>query len=161
MLEKGPYKIEVRGMKVEGFGGISYHHVWGAKKMYKEFLRSKFRELAKELGLKLVDEVDVDAVEEEEIEVDTEQVIEDDLDELAQEIGLGPLTVVRGVPHSAGHVAGDSPGHAAGDVETVGLSQLMQAMSIQASAGSRIQRLALNKVIETDFEFVKGGEDNG
>ncbi len=167
MLEGGPHKPEIRGMKYGGFQEISYHRVWdfGTKRAYKQFLRLKVRELAKELGLKLADEIDVDAVEEEEeIEVDTDQVIEDDLDELAQEVGLGPLTVVRGVSHSAGHVAGDSTGHAAGDVEKASFSQLMQAMSmtrLQAFSGSRIRSSTHNKVIEMDFEFVKGGEDNG
>jgi len=74
MLEKAPHDIKVVGMKVEGFGGISYHKIRGAKKAYKEFLREKVRELAEELGLKFADEVDeVDEVDEEEYEeVETE-----------------------------------------------------------------------------------------
>ena len=93
MLEGGPHKPEIRGMKYGGFQEISYHRVWdfGTKRAYKQFLRSKVRELAKELGLKLVDEVDVDAVKEDEIEVDTKRVVEDDLDDLekvAESVGL-------------------------------------------------------------------------
>lgn len=170
MLEGGPHKPEIRGMKYGGFQEISYHRVWdfGTKRAYKQFLRLKVRELAKELGLKLVDEVDVDAAEEEEIEVDTEQA-EDDLDALSQEIGLGPgatySPAVRTVPRSAGHAAGGSTGHAAGNVETV--SHLMHAMSkiqIQTFSGSRfskMQELDPNKVVEADFEFVERGESDG
>jgi|SRR3972149_6143725 len=93
MLEGGPHKLKIRGMKYGGFQEISYHQVWdlGANRDYKRFLQLKVRELAKKLGLKLVDEVDGDAVEEDEIEVDTEQVIEDDLDDLekvAESVGL-------------------------------------------------------------------------
>lgn len=166
MLESGPHKLKIRGMKYGGFQEISYHRVWDldTNRVYKRFLRLKVRELAKKLGLKLVDEVDVDAVEEEEIEVDMDQVVEDDLDKLAQEVGLGPgatySPAVRTVPRSAGHVAGDSTGHAGGDVEKV--SQLMHEMSkIGLFSSNRIQELALSKSVEMDFEFVKGGEDNG
>lgn len=69
MLDKGPYNLEIRGMKVEGFGGISYHKIWGGKKEYKEFLREKVRELAKELGLKLTDDEEA-ITEEEEMEAE-------------------------------------------------------------------------------------------
>lgn len=93
MLENGPHKIEVRGMKVEGFGGISYHHIWGVKREYKEFLRIKVRELAKKLGIKLADEADEEYVTDEEVE------------EIAEEIGLEPskeiLDEVEGEPRKA------------------------------------------------------------
>ena len=56
MLEKAPHNLQVVGMKVDGFQGISYHKIWGIKREYKEFLRLKIREVAKELGLKLADE---------------------------------------------------------------------------------------------------------
>jgi hypothetical protein len=69
MLDKGPYGLEIRGMKVEGFGGISYHKIWGGKKEYKVFLREKVRELAKELGLKLAEEEE-EITEEEEMEAE-------------------------------------------------------------------------------------------
>lgn len=168
MLEKGPHKPKIRGMKYGGFQEISYHSVWSLdiNRTYKQFLRLKVRELAKKLGLKLADEIDVDAVEEEEeIEVDTERVIEDDLDKLAQELlGSGATSPVvrKAVRHSAGHAAGgveDISG-----VEGATMSQVMQAISmirLQESSGKRIQRSALNRVIETDFEFVKGGENDG
>ena len=162
MLDSGPHKPKIRGMKYGGFQEVSYHQVWdlGANRDYKRFLQMKIRELAKKFGLKLVDEVDMEAVEEEEIEVDTEQA-EDDLDALSQEIGLGPgatySPAVRTVSRSAGHVAGGSTGHAAGNVE-----EMMQAMSkIQAFSSSRIQGLAFNKVVEKDFEFVERGESDG
>lgn len=69
MLDGGPYKLEIRGMKYDGFQKISYHHVWGGKKEYKEFLRMKVRELVKELGLKLADEEE-EITGEEEMEVE-------------------------------------------------------------------------------------------
>lgn len=75
MLDKGPYNLEIRGMKVEGFGGISYHKIWGGKKEYKEFLREKVRELAKELGLKLTDDEE-EITEEEEIEAELPEEIQ-------------------------------------------------------------------------------------
>jgi len=75
MLEKGPHKLEIRGMKVEGFGGISYHKIWGGKKEYKEFLREKVRELAKELGMKLTDEEE-EIIEEEEVEAELPEEIQ-------------------------------------------------------------------------------------
>ena len=95
MLERGPHKPKIRGMKYDGFQGISYHSVWdlGTKRAYKQFLRLKIQELAKELGLKLADEVDLEEIEDKEIEVnDRERVVEDDLDELGREVGLGPGT---------------------------------------------------------------------
>lgn len=76
MLDKGPYNLEIRGMKVEGFGGISYHKICGGRKEYKEFLREKVRELAKELGLKLTDEEE-EITEEEEMEAELpEEIVE-------------------------------------------------------------------------------------
>lgn len=73
MLDKGPYNLEIQGMKVEGFGGISYHKIWGGKKEYKVFLREKVRELAKELGLKLEEE---EITEEEEMEAELSEEIQ-------------------------------------------------------------------------------------
>jgi len=75
MLDRGPYNLEIRGMKVEGFGGISYHKIWGGKKEYKEFLREKVRELAKELGLKLAEEEE-EITEEEEMEAELPEEVQ-------------------------------------------------------------------------------------
>lgn len=74
MLSRGPYKLEIKGMRYDGFQEISYHHVWTGKKEYKVFLREKVRELAKELGLKLADEEE--EVEEEEIETEPVEEIQ-------------------------------------------------------------------------------------
>jgi CO dehydrogenase/acetyl-CoA synthase beta subunit len=75
MLDRGPYSLEIRGMKVEGFGGISYHKIWGGKKEYKVFLREKVRELAKELGLKLAEEEE-EITEEEEMEAELSEEVQ-------------------------------------------------------------------------------------
>ena len=97
MLESGPHKLKIRGMKYGGFQEISYHRVWDldTNRVYKRFLRLKVQELAKKLGLKLADEVDVDAVEEEEIEVDIEQAEDylDDLEKVAESVGLSHSSV--------------------------------------------------------------------
>jgi hypothetical protein len=89
MLEKGPHKIEVRGMKYGGFQEISYHHVWGVKKDYKKFLRIKVRELAKKLGIRLADE-----------ELDEEITDDEEDEEIDLEVlGLGtPSSTVIGTP---------------------------------------------------------------
>lgn len=56
MFERGPHKLEIKGMKYGGFQEISYHKIWTGKREYKEYLRGKVRELAKVLGIKLADE---------------------------------------------------------------------------------------------------------
>lgn len=96
MFEKGPHKLEIKGMKYDGFQGISYHRVWGSKKQYKEFLCVKVRELAEELGLKILGDEEVDDYEEElddyeeEVEAEPDVDEEEDDDEIDLEaLGLG------------------------------------------------------------------------
>lgn len=74
MFERGPHKLEIKGMKYGGFQEISYHRVWTGKREYKEYLREKVRELAKELGIKLVDEEEVTDEYEEEVETEPSEV---------------------------------------------------------------------------------------
>lgn len=77
MFERGPHKLEIKGMKYGGFQEISYHKIWTGKREYKEYLRGKVRELAKELGIKLADEADEEEVTdgyEEEVETEPSEV---------------------------------------------------------------------------------------
>lgn len=99
MLDNGPHKLEIRGMKYDGFQGISYHRVWGSKKQYKEFLRVKVRELAESLGLKIVGDEEVDDYEEE-VEVEPLDVDEEEDDFDLEALGLGspPSERIAGIP---------------------------------------------------------------
>lgn len=138
MLEKGPHKLEVKGMKVEGFGGISYHKIRGVKKEYKEFLRVKVRELAKELGLKIVGEEEIDEYEEDvELDVDEkedeEELTEDDLEAL-----LLPSEKVKSVPIEYIH---------------------SQQMTTEAKGYKKLMS-AYTKVIEKDNVISAGVEDS-
>lgn len=184
MLEKAPYKIEVRGMKVEGFGGISYHHVWGAKKMYKEFLRSKVRELCKELGLKLVDEANEDEEEERAASEpdDEETTVDDDSEALGLGAGVSSSVVRKTPSRSVVRVAHEvASGAGIEDIEVVTeevtrerFIQTMQAIStsrLVSSSPFRLQEQSSIRTIEQgqpsiravaiDSEFVEGGENNG
>jgi len=69
MLERGPYNLEIMGMRYHGFQDISYHKVRDGKSEYEEFLRKKVRELARMLGLKLTDK-EVESAETEKILVE-------------------------------------------------------------------------------------------
>lgn len=66
MLSRAPHDVEIVGMKVDGFQGISYHKIWGGKKEYREFLREKIREVAEVLGVNLdEEEEEIEPAEEE------------------------------------------------------------------------------------------------
>ena len=167
MLDRGPYKLEIKGMRYDGFQEISYHRIWTGKKDYKEFLRLKVRELAKELGLKLVDEEEAIDYDEEEIEVessdadiDGEEVTDEDLESL----GLRPATVVTKTPSQT------IPTQTMIDIAVVEqpsvdpemvkvLQKVLLSRSVRTLAIQSGQK-SFGRIIKTDATFI-GGEDNG
>lgn len=169
MLDKGPYKLEIKGMKYDGFQEISYHRVWTGKKEYKEFLRLKVRELAKKLGLKLVDEEEAIDYDEEEIEtepsdIDEEEITDDDLEAL----GLGlPSSVVTETPaqrmvttHTENRKISQQIRH--GQRNTEGLKEFVKAYKAYTERSASIDsvRSAVteedSRITITDAEFVDG-----
>lgn len=165
MLDRGPYTLEIKGMRYDGFQEISYHRVWTGKKEYKEFLRLKVRELAKKLGLKLADEEEAIDYDEEEIEAESsdmdmgeEEITDDDLEAL----GLRPATVVTKTPSqtipfrtmvdttATGHVDSET----VKDIQKVLLSRSVRTPSIQS------RQKSFGRIIKTDATFI-GGENDG
>jgi hypothetical protein len=176
MLSKGPYKLEIKGMRYDGFQEISYHHIWTGKREYKEFLRIKVRELAKELGIKLADEAD------------EEDVTDEGIKEIVEEIGFEPSEEVRD------DVEGESQKARKHLVESQGASPIVKTPSrtvirtervtpsaevsaqlsgtpemveaLQELFTSRLMRTPssgqkpFGKVIKTEATFI-GGENNG
>ncbi len=147
MLNNGPHKLEIRGMKYDGFQGISYHKLWRGKKEYKEFLCLKVRELAEELGLEIVGDEEVDDYEE---DVEAEPLSVDD--EEFDEIDLESL----GLRSPASERVTEMP------VERVESVPAEYVQSVQAPTGN-IQVSVSDAFVETiDHEFVDlGGDDNG
>lgn len=150
MLEKGPHKLEIKGMRYDGFQEITYHRIWTGKKEYKEFLRGKVRELAKELGIKLADEEE-EIIDEYEEEMETEPLEVEEVD--LEALGLSPATVVTKTPSQA------IP-HTTVDSEMVNvLREVFPSRSVRMPS-IQLGQKSFGRIIKTDATFI-GGENNG
>lgn len=176
MLAKGVYPFEIQGMKVEGFGGISYHKIWGGKKEYKEFLRTKVRELAKKLGIKLADETDEEYITDEGIEEIAEEIGLESSEEVWDEVEVeaqkarkklvesqGASPIVKTPSQTVIRTERVIPSTEV-SAQLIGTPEMVEAL--QELFTSRLRwtpssgQKPFGKVIKTDAAFI-GGENNG
>lgn len=162
MLDRGPYKLEIKGMRYDGFQEISYHHIWTGKKEYKEYLRLKVRELAKNLGIKLADEEDAAAEYEEEVETEpVEEVrVEKPSRRVAEKVATPSQTIIQTESITEDIDDEDIGESVVAEVDEKVVEVLRQLM--KRTPSSQIDRKPSSFSISTDSQFIDlGGENNG